>query len=158
MLSLTCHSLSTQGALAPEFGEDITLLGFGPDYDTHYGLLAPEQTVLVRAYSDDSDDRMLQEMQPRFIVMFEPNLEFIRRIEVRTDLPVDVSRMRTNAPGIPQLEPRFGSASILHDVQAQLRRRQVPDRSETREGGLRASHQGARGMGTSLDSSPCDAD
>lgn len=74
--------LSTQGALAPEFGEDITLLGFGPDYDTHYGLLAPEQTVLVRAYSDDSDDRMLQEMQPRFIVMFEPNLEFIRRIEV----------------------------------------------------------------------------
>ncbi|KAF9804280.1 hypothetical protein IEO21_09434 [Rhodonia placenta] len=76
------YRLSTQGALAPEFGEDITLLGFGPDYDTHYGLLAPEQTVLVRAYSDDSDDRMLQEMQPRFIVMFEPNLEFIRRIEV----------------------------------------------------------------------------
>ena len=53
------------------------------DFDTHYGLLAPEQTVIVRAYSDDSDDQVLQEIKPRYIVMYEPNLEFIRRIEVR---------------------------------------------------------------------------
>jgi len=52
------------------------------EFDVHYGLLAPEQTVVVRAYSDDSDDRMLAEVQPKFIVMFEPNMEFIRRIEV----------------------------------------------------------------------------
>ena len=52
------------------------------EFDVHYGLLAPEQTVIVRAYSDDSDDRMLAEVQPKFIVMFEPNMEFIRRIEV----------------------------------------------------------------------------
>jgi len=76
--------LSTQGNIDPlvEMGEDITLLDFASDFDAHYGILAPEQTVLVRAYSDDTDDRMLQEIQPRFIVMFEPNLEFIRRIEV----------------------------------------------------------------------------
>lgn len=54
------------------------------DFDAHYGLLAPAQTVLVRAYSDDSDDQVLQEIKPRFIVMYEPNLEFIRRIEVRS--------------------------------------------------------------------------
>ncbi len=52
------------------------------DFDAHYGLLAPEQTVLVRAYADDTDDQVLQEVKPRFIVMYEPNLEFIRRIEV----------------------------------------------------------------------------
>ena len=52
------------------------------DFDTQYGLLPPEQTVVVRAYSDDSDDRILAELQPKFIVMFEPNLEFVRRIEV----------------------------------------------------------------------------
>ena len=39
--------------------------------------------MLVRAYSDDSDDRLLAELQPRFIIMYEPSHEFIRRIEVR---------------------------------------------------------------------------
>jgi DNA excision repair protein ERCC-4 len=38
--------------------------------------------VLVRAYSDDTDDQMLAEIRPRFIVMFEPNQDFVRRIEV----------------------------------------------------------------------------
>ncbi|KAG1841602.1 hypothetical protein C8R48DRAFT_738799 [Suillus tomentosus] len=52
------------------------------DFDTHYGLLAPSQTVVVRAYTDDTDDQILAELQPRFIVMFEPNLDFVRRIEV----------------------------------------------------------------------------
>lgn len=69
-----------------ELAEDVTLLdfdsGFENEFDQHYGLLAPEQTVLVRAFSDDSDDRMLEEIRPKFIVMFEPNMEFIRRIEV----------------------------------------------------------------------------
>ncbi|KAF8841402.1 hypothetical protein BDN67DRAFT_928573, partial [Paxillus ammoniavirescens] len=53
-----------------------------PDFDTQYGLLAPQQTIVVRAYSDDSDDQVLAEIQPKFIVMFEPSLEFVRRIEV----------------------------------------------------------------------------
>jgi DNA excision repair protein ERCC-4 len=56
--------------------EDIT------EEDMTYGLLAPEETVVVRAYSDDSDDRILAELQPKFIVMFEPSMEFARRIEV----------------------------------------------------------------------------
>ncbi|KAG1814268.1 uncharacterized protein BJ212DRAFT_1482008 [Suillus subaureus] len=61
-----------------------TLLSSGAeiDFDTHYGLLAPSQTVIVRAYTDDMDDQILAELQPRFIVMFEPNLDFVRRIEV----------------------------------------------------------------------------
>ncbi|KAJ7176197.1 hypothetical protein C8R43DRAFT_1057490 [Mycena crocata] len=63
------------------------LLNFGSselesEFDSHYGLLVPQQTVLVRPYSDDTDDRMLAEIQPRFIVMYEPNMDFIRRIEV----------------------------------------------------------------------------
>ncbi|KAH9846206.1 hypothetical protein C2E23DRAFT_853988 [Lenzites betulinus] len=76
--------LSTQGvdviteALAP----DMQLFMMDDDFDAHYGLLAPEQTVLVRAYADDTDDQVLQEVKPRFIIMYEPNLEFIRRIEV----------------------------------------------------------------------------
>lgn len=67
---------------------DISMLdfdsdAFGNEFDAHYGLLSPEQTVLVRAYSDDTDDTMLSELQPKFIVMVEPNMEFVRRVEAR---------------------------------------------------------------------------
>ncbi|KAI0002433.1 hypothetical protein BJV74DRAFT_599304 [Russula compacta] len=65
-------ALSLEASLPPDDGE------FEPDY----GLLVPAQTIVVRAYADDNDDRMLAELQPRFIVMYEPNQDFIRRIEV----------------------------------------------------------------------------
>lgn len=60
----------------------MSLFTLGDDFDMNYGLVQQEQTVLVRAYSDDSDDSMLTELRPRFIIMFDPNLEFIRRVEV----------------------------------------------------------------------------
>jgi len=62
----------------------------GVKSDTNYGLLPPERTVIIRAYSDDTDDQVLAEIQPRFIVMYEPNQDFIRRIEAsaRTCEPV----------------------------------------------------------------------
>ena len=76
--------MSSQGVDAAEAAltQDLQLFTMDDDFDAHYGLLAPEQTVIVRAYSDDSDDQVLQEVKPRFIVMYEPNLEFIRQIEV----------------------------------------------------------------------------
>jgi len=40
---------------------NVTSLDFETEFDAYYGLLAPEQTVLVRACSDDSDDRVLAE-------------------------------------------------------------------------------------------------
>ncbi|KAJ6579203.1 hypothetical protein DFH09DRAFT_1447495 [Mycena vulgaris] len=57
---------------------DASLLNFDSselenEFDTNYGLLAPQQTVLVRPYSDDTDDRMLAELQPRFIVYRSSN-------------------------------------------------------------------------------------
>ena len=68
---------------------DITLLDFDTvqfetEFDANYGLLAPQQTVVVRPYSDDADDMMLAELQPKFIVMIEPNVDFFRRVEVCT--------------------------------------------------------------------------
>jgi DNA excision repair protein ERCC-4 len=72
--------LDGQIALAMDAG--FQLAPEEDDFDANYGLLPPSQTVLVRAYSDDSDDMMLQEIRPRFIVMFEPNQDFVRRVEV----------------------------------------------------------------------------
>ena len=52
------------------------------DFESDYGLLAPGQTIVFRTYSDDSDDKVLEELSPRFIVMYEPSPDFVRRIEV----------------------------------------------------------------------------
>jgi len=57
---------------------DVASFDFESEFDAHYGLLAPEQTVLVRSYVDDSNERVLAEIYPRFIVMFDSN----KRIEV----------------------------------------------------------------------------
>jgi hypothetical protein len=60
----------------------IALFTLEEEFDVNYGILEPQQTILVRTYSDDADDSMLMEIRPRFIIMFDPNLEFIRRVEV----------------------------------------------------------------------------
>ena len=51
-------------------------------FDTKHGILKPQETMLVRPYSDDSDDQVLAEIKPRFIIMFEPDQDFVRRVEV----------------------------------------------------------------------------
>ncbi|KZT51574.1 hypothetical protein CALCODRAFT_125678 [Calocera cornea HHB12733] len=51
-------------------------------FDQDFGIIPDEQIVLVRPYGDDSDDMLLSELQPRWIVMYEPDQSFIRRVEV----------------------------------------------------------------------------
>ena len=55
---------------------------YSEDFDADYGILPPEDTVIIRPYGGEDDDIMLQELRPRFVVMYEPNLAFIRRLEV----------------------------------------------------------------------------
>ena len=105
---------------------DMQLLDFGSgafeeEFDVHYGLLPPEETVLIRAYSDDSDDRMLAEIEPRFIVMFEPNMEFIRRIEVSSSYDLEGSSTHQTIPvGISKFEPWSRCASVSYDIRKLL--------------------------------------
>lgn len=54
--------------------------------DDNYGLLVPDQVVVVRAYGEDGDDQILSELRPRYIVMYDPSQDFVRRIEVRSCL------------------------------------------------------------------------
>lgn len=79
--------------------EEQTLPPDEAEFEPFYGLLAPAQTVVVRAYTDDGDDRLLAELRPRFILMYEPNQDFIRRIEVRFICPLWVA--------IPKSVPRY---------------------------------------------------
>ena len=41
-----------------------------------------ENLVVVRSYKGDQDDTVLQELRPRFFIMYDPDPAFVRRIEV----------------------------------------------------------------------------
>jgi len=90
----------------------------------NYGLVQPEETVIVRAYSDDSDDMMLMELRPRFVVMFDPNLEFLRRVEV-PDRLLDSHTPPENLLVVSKLESRASPTDVFPDVRGVQRRTQV---------------------------------
>jgi DNA excision repair protein ERCC-4 len=47
-----------------------------------YQLFDLQDMVVVHPYDGDMDEHVLEEVKPRYIVMFEPDAAFIRRIEV----------------------------------------------------------------------------
>lgn len=126
ILTVVCRcgfSMATQDAFLGHVEADITALDFGADFDDNYGLIQPEQTVLVRVFSDDTDEQMLNEIQPRYIIMFEPNLEFVRRVEVRASVATrrstiqDLNTGLLCALGLQEVEPRTWSAHLSLGLQ-----------------------------------------
>ncbi|EQL00276.1 MUS38-like protein [Ophiocordyceps sinensis CO18] len=47
-----------------------------------YQLYDMQDLVVVHAYDGDQDEHVLEEMKPRYIIMYEPEASFIRRVEV----------------------------------------------------------------------------
>lgn len=52
------------------------------DPSRFYEYIGREDQVIVEKYQGMGDDRILQELMPSFIIMYEPDLAFIRRVEV----------------------------------------------------------------------------
>ncbi|GAA5899699.1 ssDNA endodeoxyribonuclease RAD1 [Sporobolomyces salmoneus] len=50
-------------------------------FEEYFGLIAQEDLVVIRPYLEDEDDRILEEVRPKYVVMFDPNPAFVRRIE-----------------------------------------------------------------------------
>ncbi|KAG8744336.1 hypothetical protein FRC10_010316 [Ceratobasidium sp. 414] len=89
----TQQGLDSAGSMLTNAQALDTLLAAEPEHirdEDDYGLLEDEQVVLVRTYGDDGDDQLLAEVRPRYIVMMEPNMDFVRRIEV----------YRSSSPGL----------------------------------------------------------
>ena len=51
-------------------------------FDEYFGLLETEQTVIIRAYAGDEDDRILEELRPKYVIIYDPDPAFVRRLEV----------------------------------------------------------------------------
>ena len=52
------------------------------DMDDYYQMYEMSDLVVIHAYDGDQDEHVLEEVKPRYIIMYEPDAAFIRRIEV----------------------------------------------------------------------------
>jgi DNA excision repair protein ERCC-4 len=52
------------------------------DMDEYYELYGMNDLVVVQAYDGDLDEHIVEEVKPRYVIMYEANAAFIRRIEV----------------------------------------------------------------------------
>ncbi|KAL3473475.1 hypothetical protein BJX99DRAFT_261263 [Aspergillus californicus] len=61
--------------------EEIIIDDF-EDMEDFYELYDMDDLVMVHPYDGDSDEHILEEVRPRYIIMYEPDPAFIRRVEV----------------------------------------------------------------------------
>lgn len=52
------------------------------DLQDIFEVFEPEDSVIFHPYDGDMDDQLLEEIQPRYVVMYDPDAAFVRRIEV----------------------------------------------------------------------------
>ncbi|KAK1758558.1 hypothetical protein QBC47DRAFT_358396 [Echria macrotheca] len=50
--------------------------------DDYYQLYEMQDLVVIHAYEGDQDEHVLEEIKPKYIIMYEPDAAFIRRVEV----------------------------------------------------------------------------
>jgi DNA excision repair protein ERCC-4 len=52
------------------------------DMEDYYQLYDTQDLVIIHAYDGDMDEHVLEEVKPRYIIMYEPDTAFVRRVEV----------------------------------------------------------------------------
>jgi DNA excision repair protein ERCC-4 len=52
------------------------------DMDSYYSLFDMNSLLIIHPYSGDLDEHILEETKPRYVIMYEPDAAFIRRVEV----------------------------------------------------------------------------
>lgn len=52
------------------------------DMDDYFELYEMQDLVVVYPYEGDMDEHVLEEVRPRYVIMYEPDAAFIRRVEV----------------------------------------------------------------------------
>jgi DNA excision repair protein ERCC-4 len=52
------------------------------DMEDYFQLYDMQDLVVIHAYDGDMDEHVLEEVKPRYIIMYEPDTSFVRRVEV----------------------------------------------------------------------------
>ncbi|KAF1989097.1 DNA repair endonuclease XPF [Aulographum hederae CBS 113979] len=80
------HVASLLSDLQPTEVETMQKLEIGADplenMENNYELYSMEALTLIHPYDGDLDEHLLEEIKPRYVIMYEPDAAFIRRIEV----------------------------------------------------------------------------
>ncbi|KAL1304737.1 hypothetical protein AAFC00_003682 [Neodothiora populina] len=80
------HVASLLAELAPTEAEAMEKGEIGADslenMDEYYELYEMKDVVLIHPYDGDLDEHVLEEVRPRYVIMYEPDAAFIRRVEV----------------------------------------------------------------------------
>jgi DNA excision repair protein ERCC-4 len=62
--------------------KDDVILDDLEDMEDFYELYDMNDLIMIHPYDGDMDERILEEARPRYIIMYEPDAAFIRRVEV----------------------------------------------------------------------------
>ncbi|GAO47774.1 hypothetical protein G7K_1972-t1 [Saitoella complicata NRRL Y-17804] len=73
---------SIQDAADGEVKEEIFIIDQFEDMGSNFEMYDMDDLVCVVPYDGDMDDRVLEELKPRFVIMYDPDPAFIRRIEM----------------------------------------------------------------------------
>ncbi|KAF2263425.1 DNA repair endonuclease XPF [Lojkania enalia] len=80
------HIASLMAELKPTEIESMqkTEIGLDPleNMEDYYELFDMNDLVIIHPYEGDMDEHVLEETKPRYVIMYEPDAAFIRRIEV----------------------------------------------------------------------------
>jgi hypothetical protein len=52
------------------------------EFGDHYELYEMSDLIVLHPYDGDIDDHVLEEVRPRYVIMYEPDTAFIRRVEL----------------------------------------------------------------------------
>ncbi|KAI1617421.1 DNA excision repair protein ERCC-4 [Exophiala viscosa] len=62
--------------------EDVILDDLKDAGEDFFELYSPDDQIVVHPYDGDQDDLLLEEIRPKYIIMYSPSTDFIRRVEV----------------------------------------------------------------------------
>lgn len=62
--------------------EDVLIDDLNQADEDFFQLYSPDDQIVVHPYDGDQDDQLLEEIRPKYIIMFSPSADFIRRVEV----------------------------------------------------------------------------
>jgi hypothetical protein len=54
----------------------------GSDFVAYFDMLSMNDLVVIQVYLGDEDDTVLDQLRPRHVIMYEPDVAFVRRVEV----------------------------------------------------------------------------
>ncbi|KAA1127194.1 hypothetical protein PGTUg99_030419 [Puccinia graminis f. sp. tritici] len=69
-------------ARTDEATDGLTTDDFDPsDFVAHFDMLSMNDLVVIQVYLGDEDDSVLEELRPSHVIMYEPDVGFVRRVE-----------------------------------------------------------------------------